>query len=261
MTAFEKPENWTEFANRFPLLEGEELEAMVRSIQRDGQIVPVVLVNGKVLDGRNRAIACAQLGIEVKTFEAGSVAKGLQWVEGLNVIRRHLTTSQRLIIAAALSEAYAAEASARQAATRSKPGERADQRSASPNSDPRSSKGVTEAGKAVSQAARQVSVSTSSTFEAKSILKADPVVAKQILDGKMTVNQGTQEVKRRANERRGIRPLTKEDKQRDDLFAWWERVLAEMPAKARQGGRLTQKQVESVIRQLKRTITELEKIS
>jgi len=63
--------------------------------------------------------------------------------------------------------AVAAEASARMKAVLPVKGQFGTRSNATPNSESHSPKGVTEAGMAVSKAARQVSVGTSSTFTAK----------------------------------------------------------------------------------------------
>jgi hypothetical protein len=45
-------------ANVFPLLEGEELDALVADIQASGLCEPVWLYEDQILDGRNRYCAC-----------------------------------------------------------------------------------------------------------------------------------------------------------------------------------------------------------
>jgi hypothetical protein len=43
------------------------------NIKQQGQFFPITLRNGKILDGRHRTKACAELGIEVKYEEAGNL--------------------------------------------------------------------------------------------------------------------------------------------------------------------------------------------
>jgi hypothetical protein len=109
-------ENWHEAANLFPLMEQEELDALVTDIRLNGLHNPITLLNGKVLDGRNRALACKLAGItpSVTTF-AGSDAIG--WVLSQNLQRRNLTSSQRAAIAVEAEELFerlAADAKKRQ---------------------------------------------------------------------------------------------------------------------------------------------------
>ena len=47
----------------FPSMAGDEFDRFVADIKQHGQHVPVVVHEGKVLEGRNRVLACAQLGI------------------------------------------------------------------------------------------------------------------------------------------------------------------------------------------------------
>ena len=41
-------------AELFPLMEGAEYEALKQDIAERGQLVPIVLHEGRILDGRNR---------------------------------------------------------------------------------------------------------------------------------------------------------------------------------------------------------------
>jgi ParB-like chromosome segregation protein Spo0J len=55
------------FADLFPLLEGNSvgLKALVEDIKANRQHEPIWLLEGKILDGRNRYMACQVLGIDV----------------------------------------------------------------------------------------------------------------------------------------------------------------------------------------------------
>ena len=97
-----------ELSSYLPLLEDEEFDALVEDIREFGQIEPIVLYEGKILDGRNRYRACKKLGIEVKATEwKPSEATGitpLQYVISTNIMRRHLNTAQRSEIGLLLLE-------------------------------------------------------------------------------------------------------------------------------------------------------------
>ena len=54
-------------ANIWPLLSDRELQDLVDDIQQYGLLHPVVLYEGKILDGRNRARACELAGVAIKT--------------------------------------------------------------------------------------------------------------------------------------------------------------------------------------------------
>lgn len=87
-------------ANILPLLDEKELAELVTSIEASGKLLePITLHEGKILDGRNRYLACMQLGIEPETQEyIGNDPIG--FVCGKNLNRRHLTASQRAMIMA-----------------------------------------------------------------------------------------------------------------------------------------------------------------
>jgi hypothetical protein len=43
-----------ELANEYPLIEGDEFDNLVEDIRKHGILEPIVLFQGKILDGRNR---------------------------------------------------------------------------------------------------------------------------------------------------------------------------------------------------------------
>jgi hypothetical protein len=51
-------------ANIFPMLAGDEAKALADDISEHGLREPITLLEGKILDGRNRYIACLDAGIE-----------------------------------------------------------------------------------------------------------------------------------------------------------------------------------------------------
>ena len=82
-----------------PFMEEEEFDQLVEDIKNYGQIEPITLFEGKILDGRNRYRACQKLNIEVKVKEwKPSETTGLtpiQYVISTNIMRRHLNHAQR----------------------------------------------------------------------------------------------------------------------------------------------------------------------
>ena len=76
-------------ANIFPLMTDEEFEAFKEDIKTKTQQEPIILYQGKVLDGRNRYKACKALYRDPITEEyKGSDPLG--YVLSANLHRRHL---------------------------------------------------------------------------------------------------------------------------------------------------------------------------
>jgi ParB-like nuclease domain len=85
----------------------QERQELKESIQQHGQLYPVVVSEGKVVDGRHRYEICLELGIEPRTIDFSEQQKAAgvkltveEFIFDSNMKRRHLTTSQRAAIAA-----------------------------------------------------------------------------------------------------------------------------------------------------------------
>lgn len=89
-------------AEIFPLMEGPHFDALVSDIKDNGLREPVVMLNGAILDGRNRYRACVQVGIPFDSVEFDG-DDPLKFVISLNLHRRHLDASQRGMIASRLA--------------------------------------------------------------------------------------------------------------------------------------------------------------
>lgn len=106
-------------ANIFPLIEGEHFDELVADIREHGLREPIVLLDGKILDGRNRYRACVAAGILPESLDTLTVpqlkyikhylAAGaemppqtdlLAFVVSKNLHRRQLTDDQRRMVGA-----------------------------------------------------------------------------------------------------------------------------------------------------------------
>ena len=104
------------FANVFPLLDDDDLGTLTEDIRENGQREPVILYDGKILDGRNRYRACVELGIPAifDHSKASNDEEALRESVSRNLRRRHLTASQRAMIGADLLPMFEAMAKQRQ---------------------------------------------------------------------------------------------------------------------------------------------------
>ena len=144
----------------FPMLPEAEIAELADDIVTYGQRVPITVLDGQVLDGRNRLAACRFADVE-PSFEIYEGGDPLGFVLSHNLHRRHLTTSQRAMVAARI-------AAVRHGGDRSKA----------------SNDALTD-----SDAARMLSVSEPSVERAKSVLRdgAEELQA-AVEQRKLTVN-------------------------------------------------------------------------
>jgi hypothetical protein len=106
-----------ELADEFPLLTEEETQQLADDIKKNGLIEPLTLLDGKVLDGRNRYNACK---IASRKLQPDDVILFEEEYEGddpvlfvisKNIRRRHLTVGQRAAVASELFKRMAKDGS------------------------------------------------------------------------------------------------------------------------------------------------------
>ena len=91
-------------AELFPVMDEVAFAALVADIAAHGQREPILILDGQVIDGRHRLRACDELGLVPLVREvdpADGDPFGL--VVSLNLHRRHLSESQRAMVAAHLA--------------------------------------------------------------------------------------------------------------------------------------------------------------
>jgi hypothetical protein len=92
------------YADLFPLMTGEAYEAFVANIREHGVRHPIDTYRGQILDGRNRWRACQEIGVPCPSREwDGDPDDILPYVVSSNLQRRHLTESQRAMVAGRLA--------------------------------------------------------------------------------------------------------------------------------------------------------------
>ena len=155
-------------ANIFPMMTGDDYRALVQDISDNGIMEPITLYQGQILDGRNRWTACLELGIDPPQKEYTG-DNPLAYVVSLNLVRRHLSESQRGMIAARMANAPAHR----------------------PESAP--------IGALISQpeAAELMNVSTRTVKSAKQVIEqGTPELIRAVDAGEMTVNAAIKEIKK-----------------------------------------------------------------
>lgn len=183
---------WHPAACIFPMMPDDELQSLADDIAKHGLREPVVMFDGKVLDGRNRSAACAIAQVKPKTIEFnGTAADALSFVWSKNRTRRHLSSSQAAIAdakRAQLDEEYqkaiAATVAEQPKGGRPKTGE---------NNFP-SKRDET----ARTDAKRAAAAGTNKGYikPAEKIVATRPDLAAKIEQGKLTIPQATAEIKR-----------------------------------------------------------------
>lgn len=94
-------------ADIFPLMSEQELKELAASIKKEGQKFPIHIdPQGRVIDGRNRLLACKMAGVKKVEYEVTRLEGDalLQHNIALNLERRHLSESQRADIAAKMAD-------------------------------------------------------------------------------------------------------------------------------------------------------------
>lgn len=99
-------------ANMFPLIEGEAFSGFADDILVRGMLEEIVVLDGQILDGRNRYRAAVQIGLIapdqdwrntpgfVDFADLRTQLTPFEWVVSKNLHRRHLSESQRAMMAA-----------------------------------------------------------------------------------------------------------------------------------------------------------------
>lgn len=166
-------------ANLFPLMTDEEYQNLKNDIAQHGQREPIMIWQGKIIDGRNRYRACTDLGLNPVIREWDGSGDVVQYVLSLNLHRRHLDASQRALVAARVANLNN--------------GQR-------PTSANLQSTAITQA-----QAAEQLNVSPRSVASAKTMLtNGIPELVAEVERGDLAVSRAAQIARLPEDEQREI---------------------------------------------------------
>lgn len=192
----ETAREYHEVANIFPLLQGEEFEELKADIAANGLREPIWLhADGRIIDGRNRHRACIETGTPPKFRTWDGVGSLVAFVVSLNLKRRHLTSSQRAMIALEVEKQLAKEAAknvgGRPAKEDSgKPFQIIEKVFESPSVPIH----------AAEQAAQIVGTNRQYVSDAKAIQAKAPDIAERVRSGELTIPKAKAEINRRERE-------------------------------------------------------------
>lgn len=161
-------------ANVFPIMTESELIELGADILDGGLRVPIVLYCGRILDGRNRYIACLKIGYE-PTFTEYTGNAPIQFSLSLNLQRRHLTPSQKAAAGASLANLRVGRFHGNQYC-------------------PAPSGADHDAPISQTIAAEMVGSSRRAVQRAVAVQKADPKLHQEVLAGKVTLENASRHV-------------------------------------------------------------------
>jgi hypothetical protein len=167
-------------ADVWPMMAEDKLHELADDIRKNGQLVPVWLYEGKILDGRNRWAACKIAGIEPKTKEYTG-DEPTAFAVAMNDRRRHMNKGALAAVAAELEPHFAADAKRRQI-RKPKPESVVEK---VPQQTPR---------KAREEAAASVGVNDRYVSDAKKVKQEAPEVFERLKAGKITLQDAKREV-------------------------------------------------------------------
>ena len=171
-----------EAANIFPLDE-EHLDELAEDIRKQGLLHPIEMFGDKILDGRRRWLACQRAKVKptmVKVNPDDPVA----YVLSLNLHLRHLTVSQRAMVAARARAMYEKAAKERMSEGGKEAGRGRPKKGKENSSYPKSG------GQSRDQIGAAVGVSGNTIDKARRVQEAKmPELVKAVEDGALSINK------------------------------------------------------------------------
>lgn len=79
-------------------LQGEDLQTLADDIKDQGQLLPITIYEGQILDGWNRYQACLLAKVKPFTMPLGQGIDPWEFVKGSNMFRRHMSPAERVAV-------------------------------------------------------------------------------------------------------------------------------------------------------------------
>jgi ParB-like chromosome segregation protein Spo0J len=174
-------------ADVWPMMDEAKLQELADDIRKNGQLVPVWLYEGKILDGRNRWAACQIAGVEPNTKEYTG-DEPTAFAVAMNDRRRHMNKGALAAVAAELEPFFAADAKRRQREAGKEHGRGQKVVQKVEQAIPANGR------KAVSEAATSVGVNRQYVADAKKVKAEAPEVFERLKAGKITLQDAKREV-------------------------------------------------------------------
>lgn len=152
-------------AEIFPTMPVSDIKDLADDIKKRGLQSPITIYEGKILDGRHRYEACTIAGVK-PTLISYKGGDPLSYVIAANLKRRHLTTAQKAMVAATIENM--------------------------PNHRPENKDANLHTSR--TEAANSLDVSARSVATASKILDENPSLAKQVRDGKISLNAAEEKI-------------------------------------------------------------------
>lgn len=111
-------------ANFFPMMTAEEMHELKNDLCNNGLLEPVVFWCDQLLDGRNRLQACREIGLPVSRIDLDKDTDPVAYVLSHNLHRRHLSSTQKAMVAGKVREFYDDAAKERHAKNSGRPSEK-----------------------------------------------------------------------------------------------------------------------------------------
>ena len=167
----------------FPALDAKSLQALADDIAANGLEQPITLLDGMILDGRNRFNACKMAGVKPKFVKFAGKSTPVEWVVSQNLLRRHLTASQRAVVEFDLLPMLEREAKERQRLSKGR-GKKVGKKVPTHSG-----------GKATEVAARITKTNSKYVAIVKNLSKESPELVKQMRSGAITLQDATRQLR------------------------------------------------------------------